>query len=75
MMFVHCLRSLYPQFAQQAPRSGGFMQQDAEELYSSVMTTLSNNLKEVRLALEAVILLYRHLPVCYSGDSDHIVYK
>jgi hypothetical protein len=51
------------------------MQQDAEELYSSVMTTLSNNLKEVRLALEAVILLYRHLPVCYSGDSDHIVYK
>lgn len=40
------LRQLFPQFAQQGPR-GGFMQQDAEELYSSVVNTLSQTLKEV----------------------------
>jgi hypothetical protein len=34
------------------------MQQDAEELYSSVMTTLSNNLKEVRLQLIVALCEY-----------------
>lgn len=43
---MQVLRQLFPQFAQQAPR-GGFMQQDAEELYSSVVNTLSQTLKEV----------------------------
>ncbi|CAM9153944.1 unnamed protein product [Chrysoparadoxa australica] len=42
--FVNTLRQMYPQFAQQGPR-GGYMQQDAEELYSSVTTTLSQCLK------------------------------
>eukprot|EP00752_Nemacystus_decipiens_P016309 g14585.t1 len=44
-MFVQVLRQLFPQFAQQGPR-GGFMQQDAEELYSSLVNTLSQTLKE-----------------------------
>ncbi|CAM9848506.1 unnamed protein product [Scytosiphon promiscuus] len=44
-MFVQVLRQLFPQFAQQGPR-GGFMQQDAEELYSSLVNTLSQSLKE-----------------------------
>ncbi|CAM9740054.1 unnamed protein product [Ectocarpus sp. 4 AP-2014] len=44
-MFVQVLRQLFPQFAQQGPR-GGFMQQDAEELYSSVVNTLSQSLKK-----------------------------
>lgn len=40
------LRQIFPQFAQQGPR-GGFMQQDAEELYSAVVNTLASTLKEV----------------------------
>jgi Ubiquitin carboxyl-terminal hydrolase len=47
MMFVHRLRMLHPQFAQQSPRGGGFMQQDAEELYSALLNTLALNLKDV----------------------------
>eukprot|EP00611_Tribonema_gayanum_P012172 TRINITY_DN22822_c0_g1_i1.p1 TRINITY_DN22822_c0_g1~~TRINITY_DN22822_c0_g1_i1.p1 ORF type:complete len:617 (-),score=235.18 TRINITY_DN22822_c0_g1_i1:454-2232(-) len=46
MMFVHRLRTLHPQFAQQGPR-GGFMQQDAEELYSALLNTLALNLKDL----------------------------
>mmetsp|Transcript_5254 Transcript_5254/g.7263 ORF Transcript_5254/g.7263 Transcript_5254/m.7263 type:complete len:526 (-) Transcript_5254:361-1938(-) len=45
MLFVQVLRSMYPQFAQQGPR-GGYMQQDAEELYSAVQSTLAQNLTE-----------------------------
>ncbi|CAM9380699.1 unnamed protein product, partial [Sphacelaria rigidula] len=45
VMFVQVLRQLFPQFAQQGPR-GGFMQQDAEELYSAVVNTLAQTLKE-----------------------------
>lgn len=56
MMFVHALRAVHPQFAQQAPRGpmggGGYMQQDAEELYSSVITTLGQNLKRGGAATE-----------------------
>ncbi|CAM9587800.1 unnamed protein product, partial [Discosporangium mesarthrocarpum] len=44
VMFLQILRSLFPQFAQQGPR--GFMQQDAEEFYSAVVSTLARNLKE-----------------------------
>lgn len=38
--FVQVLRQLYPQFAQQNQR-GGYMQQDAEELYGAVTTALA----------------------------------
>ena len=45
-LFYQVLRQIFPQFAQQGPR-GGFMQQDAEELYSAVVNTLAQSLKEV----------------------------
>jgi len=45
LLFVQLLRSMYPQFAQTGPR-GGYMQQDAEELYSAVQSTLSQTLTE-----------------------------
>jgi hypothetical protein len=45
--FLQRLRTLHPQFAQQSPRGGGFMQQDAEELYSALLNTLALNLKQV----------------------------
>jgi ubiquitin carboxyl-terminal hydrolase 14 len=37
--FVTVLRQLYPQFAQQA--RGGYMQQDADELFGALLATLS----------------------------------
>lgn len=49
---LQVLRQLFPQFAQQGPR-GGFMQQDAEELYSSLVNTLSQTLKEVGASVVA----------------------
>ncbi len=48
--FVTMLRQLYPMFAQQGPR-GGFQQQDADELYATVMRSLSASLG--RAGLEA----------------------
>ncbi|CAM9907516.1 unnamed protein product, partial [Phaeothamnion confervicola] len=44
--FLQVLQQVFPQFAQRGPR-GGLMQQDAEELYSALTTTLARNLKEV----------------------------
>lgn len=42
--FVVLLRSLYPQFAQTTSR-GGYMQQDAEEFYTTLVNTLQNSLQ------------------------------
>jgi ubiquitin carboxyl-terminal hydrolase 14 len=38
------MRSMYPQFAQTGPR-GGYMQQDAEEFYTTLVQTLHNGLQ------------------------------
>jgi ubiquitin carboxyl-terminal hydrolase 14 len=43
-LFVSVLRRAYPQFAQQSPRGGGFMQQDSEEFLSTLFTTLQRSL-------------------------------
>lgn len=43
-MFLTVLRRLYPQFAQQSPRGGGFMQQDSEEFLSTLLSTLQRSL-------------------------------
>ncbi|EEY57712.1 ubiquitin carboxyl-terminal hydrolase, putative [Phytophthora infestans T30-4] len=45
-MFVSVLRRAYPQFAQQAPRSGGYMQQDSEEFLSTLFSTLQQTLTQ-----------------------------
>ena len=42
-VFLTIFRSLYPQFAEQ--RNGVFSQQDAEEAFSQILTTLKRNLK------------------------------
>ena len=43
--FVNILRTCFPQFAQRG-RSGGYAQQDAEELYSTAITALASQLKD-----------------------------
>lgn len=43
-LFVTVLRRAYPQFAQQSPRGGGFMQQDSEEFLSTLFSTLQRSL-------------------------------
>ena len=45
MEFIMTLRRRHPQFAQQG-REGGFMQQDAEECWSSLLTSLRDNLRD-----------------------------
>lgn len=45
-MFVSVLRRAYPQFAQQSPRSGGYMQQDSEEFLSTLFATLQQTLTQ-----------------------------
>ncbi|GMF38868.1 unnamed protein product [Phytophthora fragariaefolia] len=45
-MFVSVLRRAYPQFAQQAPRTGGYMQQDSEEFLSTLFSTLQQTLTQ-----------------------------
>ncbi|KAI3405384.2 UBP6 [Candida oxycetoniae] len=42
-MFLTIFRSLYPQFAEQ--KNGVFSQQDAEEAFSQILTTLKRNLE------------------------------
>lgn len=43
-LFLTVLRRAFPQFAQQAPRGGGFMQQDSEEFLSTLFSTLQRSL-------------------------------
>ena len=45
--FVTVLRQLFPQFAQTSPRGGGYMQQDAEEFYNTMVQSLSQGLQAV----------------------------
>ncbi|KAJ2381468.1 deubiquitinating enzyme, partial [Coemansia sp. RSA 2603] len=40
MVFLHVLRQLFPKFAEQDRQSGGFRQQDAEECWNELLTTL-----------------------------------
>jgi ubiquitin carboxyl-terminal hydrolase 14 len=42
--FVVLLRSMFPQFAQTSSR-GGYMQQDAEEFYTTLIQTLTNGMQ------------------------------
>jgi hypothetical protein len=44
-MFLQVLRGLYPQFDERGPR-GAYMQQDAEELYSSLLNALAQTLRD-----------------------------
>lgn len=43
--FLQALRTVFPQFAQQARSGHGFAQQDAEECWSQIIYTLRQNLK------------------------------
>jgi len=42
--FVVSARMRFPQFAQQSPRGGGWMQQDAEEFYSSLLSSIAEEM-------------------------------
>ncbi|KAJ2083098.1 deubiquitinating enzyme [Coemansia sp. RSA 988] len=44
-VFLQLLRQVYPKFAEQDPQSGGFRQQDAEEFWNEMLTTLDQDLK------------------------------
>jgi len=46
LLFLMVLRRAFPQFAQQGP-GGTFMQQDAEECWSQLLTTLSRKVPQV----------------------------
>eukprot|EP00607_Mallomonas_marina_P006421 CAMPEP_0182428190 /NCGR_PEP_ID=MMETSP1167-20130531/21376_1 /TAXON_ID=2988 /ORGANISM="Mallomonas Sp, Strain CCMP3275" /LENGTH=535 /DNA_ID=CAMNT_0024610931 /DNA_START=66 /DNA_END=1670 /DNA_ORIENTATION=+ len=54
MQFVQVLRSNYPQFAQQGPQ-GGFMQQDAEELYNIVTQSLAGALTDTETKFDTIL--------------------
>lgn len=45
LMFLTALRSKYPQFAERAKNGHGYAQQDAEEVWSEVVSNLSSTLK------------------------------
>ncbi|CAH0485531.1 unnamed protein product [Peronospora farinosa] len=53
-MFVSVLRRAYPQFAQQSPRSGGYMQQDSEEFLSTLFSTLQQTLTQPTSGLKSL---------------------
>lgn len=40
LLFLQALRSAFPQFAQQSPQTGGYSQQDAEECFTGLVSTL-----------------------------------
>lgn len=72
VLLVHAIREAFPQFARKAPAApgglgGGFMQQDAEECFSCLMTVLSDSLpvSQNRKAFEA-------LPARYEKASNFV---
>jgi ubiquitin carboxyl-terminal hydrolase 14 len=54
MQFVGTLRSMYPQFAQQGPR-GGYMQQDAEEFYNTMVQSLAQGLESGGRSMKSLL--------------------
>jgi len=52
LVFLTVLRRAFPQFAQQNPQGGGFMQQDAEECWTQLMLTLSQKLPRALGAID-----------------------
>lgn len=54
MQFVGLLRTHFPQFAQMS-RSGGYMQQDAEEFYNTAMMSLDGGLASAGDSLQSYI--------------------
>ena len=45
LMFLNAFRTAYPQFAERSRDGRGYAQQDAEEAWSQIITTLRNKLK------------------------------
>lgn len=45
LVFLQALRSAFPQFAQQSPQTGQFAQQDAEECFTGLVSTLDRLVK------------------------------
>ena len=45
LMFLTALRQQYPQFAEKSKTGGGYAQQDAEEMWSQLISTLDQSLK------------------------------
>ncbi|KAL9098385.1 MAG: hypothetical protein Q9163_005949 [Psora crenata] len=52
LMFLHALRTVYPQFAERSKTGHGFAQQDAEEAWTQILSQLRIKLK-LKDALEA----------------------
>ncbi|KAI8323648.1 cysteine proteinase [Martensiomyces pterosporus] len=46
IVFLQFLRQVFPKFADRDPQVGGYRQQDAEECWNEVLTTLDHMLKE-----------------------------
>mmetsp|Transcript_25499 Transcript_25499/g.37630 ORF Transcript_25499/g.37630 Transcript_25499/m.37630 type:complete len:497 (-) Transcript_25499:101-1591(-) len=55
MQFVSLLRSMFPQYAQTSERSGGYVQQDAEEFYNTMVQTLSSGLQNAGKSLSSYL--------------------
>ncbi|KAJ1719858.1 deubiquitinating enzyme [Coemansia erecta] len=58
MVFLHVLRQLFPKFAEQDRQSGGFRQQDAEECWNELLTTLDLALQPSDGAAPSVVERY-----------------
>mmetsp|Transcript_17681 Transcript_17681/g.52601 ORF Transcript_17681/g.52601 Transcript_17681/m.52601 type:complete len:495 (-) Transcript_17681:36-1520(-) len=72
--FVSVLRTAFPQFAQRG-RGGGFSQQDAEELYSSLLAQLAPALEEGKSIDDLFGLDLEETLVCAETDAEAPVTK
>ncbi|TDH65481.1 hypothetical protein CCR75_003912 [Bremia lactucae] len=72
-MFVSILRRAYPQFAQQSPRSGGFMQQDSEEFLSTLFATLQQTLTRPAGGLKSLAPTSNMVDALFGFEMDETI--
>ncbi|KAJ1458226.1 hypothetical protein M885DRAFT_461043 [Pelagophyceae sp. CCMP2097] len=77
-LFLQTLRSSFPQFAQRG-RGGGFSQQDAEELYSTLLSGLAPQLEDSRTQRSKVDDIFglemEETLTCSETDAEEAVVR
>lgn len=82
LLFLQVLRQVNPQFGERSRNGGGFAQQDADECWSQIMTSLTNagvgpHWTEQFMSgeMETTYEFFFFLIATYGGDRHDVKFK
>ncbi|KAJ2235820.1 deubiquitinating enzyme [Coemansia sp. RSA 485] len=70
MVFLHMLRQMSPKFGEMDPRGGGYRQQDAEECWNEILTSLDQTLGSSGNDEQSVVEKYMSGTMVTTWKSD-----